>query len=194
MEDKKRNTSEIDEELSRQAKEDPDIGQFTIELEVIQTTYSEICKPPNTEVNGKTIPWWTESLKIMRKRTNALRKRYQRTTTNEEQRENRKPQYTKAKKEYQAAIKREKIRSWKQHCTTTSPNNPWNEIYKLANNKTRSKQIITIRKPDGKNRNNDRNTPTNHGPTDSGGQTQRRHALPQDNSGPNKTTTVHNGR
>jgi len=85
----------------------------------------------------------------MRKRTNALRRRYQRRT-NEEQRENRKTQYTKAKKEYQAALKREKIRSWKQYCTTTSPNNPWTEIYKLANNKTRSKQIITtIRKPDG---------------------------------------------
>jgi hypothetical protein len=85
----------------------------------------------------------------MRKRKNALKRRYQRTTNNEEQRENRKTQYTKAKKEYQAAIKTEKIRSWKQYCTTTSPNNPWNEIYKLANNKTRSKQIITIQKPDG---------------------------------------------
>ena len=73
-------TSEIDEELSRQAKEDTDIGQFTIKLEeVIQTTCSEICKPPNTEVKGKTIPWWTESLTIM-KRTNALRRQYQRTT------------------------------------------------------------------------------------------------------------------
>jgi len=106
MEDKERNTSEIDEELSRQAKEDTDIGQFTIKLEeVLQTTCSEICKPPNTEVKGKTIAWWTESLKIM-KRTNALRRRYQRTTNNEEHRENRKNQYTKANEEYQAAIKR----------------------------------------------------------------------------------------
>jgi len=86
---------------------------------------------------------------IMRKRTNALSRRYQRTTNNEEQRENRKNQYPKAKKEYQAAIKRERIRSWEQYCSATSPNNPWNEIYKLANNKTRCKQIITMRKPDG---------------------------------------------
>jgi len=89
MEEKERNTSEIDEELSSQAKEYTDIGQFTIKLEeVIQTTCSEICKPPNTEVKGKTIPWWTESLRIMRKRTNALRRRYQRTTNNQELREN----------------------------------------------------------------------------------------------------------
>ena len=49
-----------------------------------------------------------------------------------------------------------------------------------------------MRKPGGTKTNHDRDTPINHGPTDSGGQTQR-HALPQDNSGPNKTT-VHNGR
>jgi hypothetical protein len=59
----------------------------------------------------------------MRKRTNALRRRYQSTTNNEELRENRNNQYTKAK-EYQAARKREEIRPWKQYCTATSPNNP----------------------------------------------------------------------
>ena len=33
---------------------------------------------------------------------------------------------------------------------TTSPNNPWNEVYKLANNKTRSNQMITtLQKSDG---------------------------------------------
>jgi len=69
MEDKERNTREIDEELSSHAKEYTNIGQFTIKLEeVIQTTCSEICKPQNTEVEGKTIPWWKESLKIMRKK------------------------------------------------------------------------------------------------------------------------------
>jgi hypothetical protein len=49
-----------------------------------------------------------ETLKITRKRTSALRRRYQRTIRNEELRDNRKIEYTKAKKEYQAAIKREK--------------------------------------------------------------------------------------
>jgi len=69
------------------------------------------------------------------KRTNALRRRYQQTTSNDELTKNRKNQYTKAKEGYQAAIKREKIRSWKQYYTTISPKNPWNEIYNLANNK-----------------------------------------------------------
>jgi hypothetical protein len=91
MENKERNTNEIDEELSNQVKENTDIGQFTIKLEeVIQTTCSKICRPTNTEVKGKTISWWTETLKIMRKRTNALRRQYQHMTSNGKQRENRK--------------------------------------------------------------------------------------------------------
>jgi len=39
--------------------------------------------------------------------------------------------------------------SWEKYCTTTSPNNPWKKVYKLANNKTGSKEMITtLRKLD----------------------------------------------
>ena len=79
-----------------------------------------------------------------------MRRRYQGTINNDELRENRKTQEEVAKKVYQAAIKREKLTFWKIFCTTTSPKKPWNEVYKLANNKTRSKQMITtLLKPDG---------------------------------------------
>jgi hypothetical protein len=59
---------------------------------------------------GRTVPWWTNELKIMRKKTNALR-RYQRTIGNEALRESRKTLYNKAKAEYQAAVRKEKTRS-----------------------------------------------------------------------------------
>jgi hypothetical protein len=86
----------------------------------------------------------------MRKKTNALRRRYQRTTSNEAIRESRKTQYNKAKAEYQATVRKEKTRSWTEYCTTTSPLNPWNEVYKLPFNKPRSETIITtLQKPDG---------------------------------------------
>jgi hypothetical protein len=52
----------------------------------------------------KSVPWWTVELTIMRKRTNALRRRYQRTTNNNELRESRKNQYQEEKTKYQAAI------------------------------------------------------------------------------------------
>jgi len=68
----------------------------------------------------------------MRKRTNALRRRYQRTLNNEDLRTGRKTQYIEEKKKYQAAIRKEKTNSWKQYCTITTPNNPWNEVYRLA--------------------------------------------------------------
>jgi hypothetical protein len=64
--------------MSRQVKENTDIQQFTVKLEeAIQTKCSEICRqknPSNTEVKGRMVPWLTETLKIMRKRTNALRR------------------------------------------------------------------------------------------------------------------------
>ena len=86
----------------------------------------------------------------MRKRTNALRRRYQRTLNNEELRTSRKNQYIEEKKNYQAAIRKEKTSSWKQHCTITTPNNPWNDVYRLAAGKTRETlTLTTLIKPDG---------------------------------------------
>jgi len=53
----------------------------------------------------------------MRKRINALRRRYQRTTNNDELRERRKNQYHDEKTEYQTAIKREKSHPGKNSVT-----------------------------------------------------------------------------
>jgi hypothetical protein len=86
----------------------------------------------------------------MRKRTNALRRRFQRTLNIDELRENRKNQYIEGKRKYQAAIRKEKINSRKHYCNTTSPSNPWNEAYKLASGKTRNiRTLTTLEKPDG---------------------------------------------
>ena len=82
------------------------------------------------------------------KRINALRRRYQRTTNNE-LRESRKNQYHVEKTKYQAAIKREKIKSWKEYFNLTSDTNPWNAVYKIASNKAkRSQTVSTLQKPD----------------------------------------------
>jgi len=48
-----------------------DIGLFTVKLEeAIQTTCREISghkNSANSKVKGKTVSWWTETLKLMRK-------------------------------------------------------------------------------------------------------------------------------
>ena len=107
--------------------------------EVIQKAFKGTSGNRNTsqtKAKGKTVPWWTNELKIMRKKTNAMRRRYQWTTSNQALLESRKTQYTKAKTEYQAAVRKEKTRSWKEYCSKTFPINSWNEVYKLASNKT----------------------------------------------------------
>jgi hypothetical protein len=84
----------------------------------------------------------------MRKKTNTLSRKYQ-GTSNDALRESRKTQYVTEKAEYQAAVRKEKTRSWKEYCMT-SPFKPWNEVHKLASNKTRSQtRITTLQKPDG---------------------------------------------
>jgi hypothetical protein len=86
----------------------------------------------------------------MRKRTNALRRRYQTTGNNEELIELRKTQYLEGKARYAATIKKEKPRSWKEYCNMTPSVNPWNEVYKIvAGKRSNSTQITTLRKPDG---------------------------------------------
>jgi urease accessory protein UreF len=55
-----------------------------------------------------------------------------------------------SKEEYAAAIRREKIKSWKEFCNVTSATNPWNAIYKMVAEKTkRATHITTLRIQDG---------------------------------------------
>ena len=73
----------------------------------------------------KTVPWWSIELTVLRIRTNALRRLYQRTKNNNELRGMRKKQYLESKATYSATIKREKIRPWKEYCNMTTATNPW---------------------------------------------------------------------
>ena len=84
------------------------VDSFT---EAIQTACKAAFKIINTqsETNQKkSVPWWTDSLTIMRKSNNALRRLHQRTRNNEELRESRKHRYLEEKKKYQYEIRREK--------------------------------------------------------------------------------------
>jgi hypothetical protein len=73
----------------------------------------KISRATKTASALKSVPWWSEELTILRKRVNALRRRYQRTRDNEDLREQRRAQYLDVKTKYAAKIKKEKITSWK---------------------------------------------------------------------------------
>jgi len=83
-------------------------------------------------MSNKSAPRWTEELEVMRKRVNALRRRYQRTKKNEELREQRKTIFRRESKVGNNNQKRKKNSSWKEYCNMTSSTNPWNDVYKLA--------------------------------------------------------------
>ena len=69
---------------------------------------------PRVPQKNKSVPWWTKELTEMRKTTNALRRKYQRTRDNAEQREKNKKTYFDQKSKYAATIRREKTKSWKE--------------------------------------------------------------------------------
>ena len=91
------------------------------------------------KTKGKTVPWWANELKILRKKTNAMRRRYQRQRATKHYERVERPN-TPKRRQYQAAVRKEKTRSWKEYCSVTSPINPWNEVYKLASNKHEVRQ------------------------------------------------------
>jgi hypothetical protein len=85
----------------------------------------------------------------MRKRLNALRRRYKRTRNNEDLRQQRKTQYLEGRARYAATIKKRKDRFMEGILNMTFSTNPWNEVYKLATGKGKTTQLTTLRKPDG---------------------------------------------
>ena len=107
-------------------------------------------KAPRKSQKNKSVPWWTQELTAMRKTTNYLRRKYQRTRNNEEQREKNKATYFEQKSKYAATIKREKTKSWKEYCNLATEANPWNAVYRLAAGKKKNNtKRTTLRKPDG---------------------------------------------
>jgi len=143
----------LERNLASQVKKLDDIE---IAVDLFQEPFTLTCKKSfkirqatKKTTKDKSIPWWTEELTLMRKRINALRRRYQRTTNIQNLRESRKNQYHE-EKTISRSNKNGNIESWKEFCKLTSSTNPWNAVYKLASNKIkRSETLSTLQKPDG---------------------------------------------
>jgi len=99
----KTDASKLDEELQGKT------NQYNTE-ELIQACFSCVTAACNTAfriskgrtlITRTTVPWWNDELKILRKKVKALRRRYQRTLSNEDLRSERKVQYIEGKRQYQ---------------------------------------------------------------------------------------------
>jgi hypothetical protein len=122
------NLEDLDSNLATYVKEKGDVESAVKKLhEAITLTYEKsfkIRETTNKVTVQKSVPWWTVDLTIKKKRLNALRRRYQRTKNNEELRGHRKNIYYEEKANYQATIKKEKIKSWNEYCNLTPSKNP----------------------------------------------------------------------
>jgi hypothetical protein len=75
--------AKLDAELSGKIRKCTSIDEFTKDFYACITAACNIAFHKSKAVchtrEGKTVPWWTEDLTVLRKRVNALRRKYQRT-------------------------------------------------------------------------------------------------------------------
>ena len=147
-------TEDIDEQLCEMVRNETDTKKLLRDYTAAINAACNICykrsKPSERSIKKKTVPWWTDALTILRKRTNALRRRYQRTKNDGNLREQRRNTYFEEKRKYERAIKNEKINSWKSYCSLTPTNNPWNAVYRMSSGKIRkTPPLTTLKKLDG---------------------------------------------
>ena len=118
-----RNTSrgeDVDDSLSSLLSEGANIeklvDEFNEALTMACNNTFQIHRASRNSPSHRSVLWWSADLTVLRKRTNALRRLYQRTRNNEELTEKRKTEYFECKATYAATIKRKKISSWKEYC------------------------------------------------------------------------------
>jgi hypothetical protein len=116
----KNNEEDLEEKLYKRILKDNHIAQ---QIEYFSEAMRRACeqsfkttKAPRVTQKYKSVPWWTKELTELGKTTNALRRKYQRTRGNAEQREKNKATYFDQKSKYAATIKREKTKSRKEYC------------------------------------------------------------------------------
>jgi hypothetical protein len=94
-------------------------------------------------INKTTVSWWTEELTVLRKRTNALQKRYQRTINNDNLGQERKEKYFDERCEYEGKMQEAKLKSWKTFCAINDEVNPCYMVHKTASGKIRTSTSLT---------------------------------------------------
>jgi hypothetical protein len=88
---------DLDERLYKRILKDNNTAQqiedFSEAMRLACEQSFKTTKAPREQQKHKSVPWWTQELTAMRKTTNALRRKYQRTRDNAEQRERNKTTY-----------------------------------------------------------------------------------------------------
>jgi hypothetical protein len=93
---------ELDEHLSQRAAEatcmETVIEKLQEALETACRNSFRIRNIPQKAISHKSVPWWTQSLTILRKRVNTQRRKFKRTKRNNDLRDHREEQYLTTKR------------------------------------------------------------------------------------------------
>ena len=142
--------TKCDEELGEKLKQSTDteepVSKFTSIITANCDAAFSLSRAGDRVTKGRSVPWCTSELTILRKRTLAIRRRYQRTRNDDNLRQERKLRYQEGKRHYQAKLQAGKLRSWKEFCFQSADSNPWNAVYKLASGKLQSKSTLSTPK------------------------------------------------
>jgi len=81
---------ECDNALSQKVKQCTDIGEvthkFTMAIQAACDASLQILRPGKRAIRERSVPWWSSELSTLRKRALAMRRRYQRTKNDADQR------------------------------------------------------------------------------------------------------------
>jgi len=125
------------------------MSKFTSIITATCDATFKVSRPRDRDTKGRSVPWWSSELTVLRKRALALR-RYQRTRNDDNLRQERKLRYQEGKGIYQAKLQEGKLKSWIDFCSRTADSNPWGVVYKLASGKMQSKTTwATLKTQDG---------------------------------------------
>ena len=139
--------TQCDEELSHKVKLGTDIGEsihkFITPVASASDSAFRISRPGKRAMKERRVPRWNGDLTLLRKKTPALMRRYQRTKNDENLRQQRRLQYREGNRLYQEQLRQAKLNSWKHFCSRTNECNPWNAAYRLATGKLQNQTILS---------------------------------------------------
>ena len=106
----------------------------------------QVSRPDKPATKERSVPWWTSELTILRKKAFALRRKYQRPKIDANLRNDRRTLYLECNRLYQAKLHEEKLKYWKEFCSSTESSNPRNVVYRYVAGKLRSKPNLSTLK------------------------------------------------
>jgi len=97
----------------------------------------------------RQVPWWSKELFVMRKRVNALRRRFSRARE-PLLRQLKEKEYKTYKQTYKDLLRTSKLNSWKSFCSAQEKEDVWSTVHRICKS-FMHKQIhpTYVRRPDG---------------------------------------------